>query len=553
MLKKESRETVNKSRVLLTALMAGFVSSMYSAADKSKEADVFWKNDLVWETDKSPKRVWAVDKKGKEEKDKKKGKEDKKKDVAVGENRSPGAPTSEELLTQIYSHKDLANKKFAVDVKGPATKVQEIIGLIGKSAGINFVIDPNVTGTFSQLSLTDVTPGQALQYILENNTPRLALVNSFGVWRIMKYSDAKTLMQLNEQDVYAVFDIRHALMDENFDKLVMEGWQKIAGSTAGSGFIMIDDARKQVFVRNDKYIIERFGEFLKSVDRVIDQVRVDIILVSVTKNSGCALGINYSGIYNRSQTIKDNNQNFGFAGMGGRMDNFGFPSDKVGQAVATAFDPTLNAFNLFTRAINNTVGFLAIPFVFGGPDLNTRRLNAVLIAAENENKLKILSRPSLLICNREAGKLAVGKNIPITTRSTEGIGSSSRSDSKVDYREIGVKVEIRPVINPEEDTVELDLYIEQSDIVAGNTLVNEFGVMENPPQIGNNRTKTNLILKNGQTTVIGGLKEHRSETERNRVPLLWRLPLVGNLFKASYQATIETEQYFFVTATIVEK
>src|SRR5205085_2187969 len=150
-----------------------------------------------------------------------------------------------------------------------------------------------------------------------------------------------------------------------------------------------------------------------------------------------------------------------------------------------------------------------LPFVFGGPDLNLRRLNLVLNAAEREEKAKIIARPSLLVTNNQTAKMLIGQSLPLYTTVQDVIQAAVRTLSALNYKDVGISIQVQPTVSKDKKRVALDIYIEVSEVISGSTHTNGQGVAPNPPVLLLFKVKNNVLLENGQTTVIGGMMENR--------------------------------------------
>ena len=196
--------------------------------------------------------------------------------------------------------------------------------------------------------------------------------------------------------------------------------------------------------------------------------------------------------------------------------------------------------------------FLKLPIVFGGPDLNTRRLNILLNAAQEEQRARILSRPTILATNNQVAKILVGTSIPIYTTVQDVVQSTVRTLNQITYKEVGISIQVLPIISKDRKTVDLEIYIELSDQKSGGTQTNSQGVNQNPPVFLTIKIKNNVILENGQTVVISGIITKRENSSTLKVPFVEKLPIIGRLFRSNANSNDETEDFIFVTPTILD-
>ncbi len=472
----------------------------------------------------------------------------------------------EKILSETFNDPQL-NKK--ITIKSRPTKVQDIIELIALSSDLNFIIEDNVKGDIGKINFKNSTVGHILKFVCKNNDPELALIKDMNVWKIMTKQNAeKHIKQVLENNLTnRVFYLNNVQPNEKFKELAEKTWHNIIGKdNKGNSTLIIDPDRKKIFLRGNESYIEEFKCFLKELDIPITQVRIDAIIVFCEKNYNFDFGINWSGIYNRLDTLKCAKQAFNFIGLGGTLADFPTPTKSdFPNNEDLLVNPFHFALNLFTRQFHfaqaanlkpTSDTMVKIPFVFGGKDLNLRRLNLVLNAAEVESKAKIVSRPSVVTNDNETAKILIGKKLPIQTgRLGDVLAAGALFDvTSLNYQDIGISLEVFPTVSADKKTVKLEIFLEESEFVSGRTQTNERGIMTDPPVIDIIRVRNKVSLQNGQTVVIGGLTVYDDREGINSVPFLSRIPIIGKFFfTGTAHAKREFEQYVFITPTILEE
>jgi len=494
-------------------------------------------------------------------------------------SEAPEDAQVDKKLQEMYEDKSLQTKEITLQTK--EMSVKDLVTAIGKAIGINLMVDPRVTGMLGSLSLKNCGAGQALQLICKQAKPEAAMVKTGNIWSITTREEARNLLKESLRQYPAdqqvkVYPINHAHVDQSFKDKINAGWQQIAQPKTGE-YMQIDAENKQIYAKGQKPQLKQFKQYLKEVDKPVLQVRIDVIVVLASKDFFFEFGIDWSGIYNREKTVQARGKSFDFWGLGGTLLDFPDPKDVNASTASTPspvvpnppnrhnpnlFVNPLNwAFNLFnsgaaffseTFTDRNTAGLIRLPFVFGGPDLSLRRLNLVLNMAETEEKVNIITRPSILTSNNKSAKILIGQSLPLQTTIEDLTASSTRNITTINYKDTGIVLEVKPVVNPDRKSVYLDILVENSVVESGSTKANASGVMEDPPTISVIKTKNEVILKNGQTTIIGGLSSKQTGTIRRSVPFLSRLPVIGELFKSNIDANNEKERYIFITPKIIE-
>lgn len=481
------------------------------------------------------------------------------------------------LLLRAFDDPTFTQKKVSLNVG--TVKIRNLLDMIGRAIGVSFFIDQSVGGEIDLLNVRDGGSDELLRLICSQAKPSAALVKVGNLWHITTKQQAQTLLKETKARrlMYRVFPVNYANIDSEFQKKVEDGWKTIAKDDPNA-YLYIDIDQKKIYAKSDESSLEEFYQYLREIDRPILQIRIDVVIILAKKDFFFDFGFDWSGIYNREQTIRANNESFGFYGLGGTVFDFPSPIAKIpGQTQTTPapvvpnppnrsnpnlfVDPVNFALNLFNSGAGfmssvlterNTAGLVRIPFVFGGTDLSLRRLNLILNMAEIEEKINVVSRPSILTSNNKIAKILIGQSIPLQTAYDDYTGSTPRTVTTVNYKDTGIVLEVRPLVSPDKKSVYLDILVEDSTVESGSTTANEQGVMVNPPTISVIKTKNEVVLKNGQTTIIGGLSSKTMSSTKRSVPFLSNLPVFGNLFKATFDANSERERYIFITPTIIE-
>jgi general secretion pathway protein D len=156
----------------------------------------------------------------------------------------------------------------------------------------------------------------------------------------------------------------------------------------------------------------------------------------------------------------------------------------------------------------------------------------------------ILSRPVVLAQNNQEARIMVGSERPFVQLFRSLPTDAAVRDQVVQYRDVGTQLTIRPTINP-------DGYVTMSVLqeVSNATAETQFGA----PIISTREAKTQLMVKNNQTVVIGGLIDHQRETSSSGIPVLKDIPILGALFRsAAQERTNVTEMFIFITPHVLK-
>lgn len=175
--------------------------------------------------------------------------------------------------------------------------------------------------------------------------------------------------------------------------------------------------------------------------------------------------------------------------------------------------------------------------------LGHAQIDATLTAAASRGDVQIISRPVLLASNNQEARILVGSQRPFVQVSRSLPTETPTRDQVVQYRDVGTRLTVRPTIN--EDGY-VSLLIQQEV----NQATSE--VAFDAPVISTREAATQVLVKDGQTIVLGGLRDHQRDVTRSGVPILSSLPIIGGLFGSASRQTTETELYLFLTPRILK-
>jgi len=169
-------------------------------------------------------------------------------------------------------------------------------------------------------------------------------------------------------------------------------------------------------------------------------------------------------------------------------------------------------------------------------------VTAVLSAAQARGDVEIISRPVILASNNTEARFLVGSQRPFVQVSRSLPTDVPSRDQVVQYRDVGTKLTVRPTINQDGY---VSLIIQQE--ISGATDESQFGA----PVISTREARTQVLVRDSQTVVLGGLRDQQRDRSRSGVPLLSSIPLVGGLFGTTRRRNTETELYLFLTPRIL--
>jgi len=285
---------------------------------------------------------------------------------------------------------------------------------------------------------------------------------------------------------------------------VVQGAAPGQGLTAGlQGPVQIvpDPRTNSLLIRSGPADYETIRAAIQQLDVRPLQVLIEVLIAEVRRDKQLGLGI--------TTTIPDQPVN-----------DRGRPTVGGGLTGASAGDLTVRVLGL------------------GGVNADV-----VLRALATSADVTILSRPIVLAQNNQEARILVGSERPFVQLFRSLPTDAAVRDQVVQYRDVGTQLTIRPTINPD-GYVSLNVLQEVSNATAEV----QFGA----PVISTREARTQLLIKDGRTAVIGGLIDHQKETSNSGVPFLKDIPIIGHLFRSSNQRRRNvTELFLFLTPHVI--
>ncbi|HDI78549.1 MAG TPA: type IV pilus secretin PilQ, partial [Desulfobacteraceae bacterium] len=258
------------------------------------------------------------------------------------------------------------------------------------------------------------------------------------------------------------------------------------------------------------------------------QILIEANIVEANRETAKELGVQWGGLYHN---------------VGEDINYWITPGASTGnisdRPLGEALDPTTGIAANFpiSKDISNpseswfTIGYLS-------QKLGRYILNFQLQALQREGKLNILSSPSITTLDNHMALIESGVEVPVQTVSAEG-------NIEIEWKKAVLKLEVTPhVIGKEYIKLKIVTYKDELDFS---------NPVNNNPTIITKKAETNIILKDGQTAVIGGLsKETRTHSESG-IPGLKDLPLLGSIFKSIGKSKTMEDILIFITPHIIER
>ena len=409
-------------------------------------------------------------------------------------------------------------------------EVRSLLQVIADFTNFNIVTSDTVSGTLT-LRLKDVPWDQALQIIMEAKGLGMRKTGSV-LWIAPKDEiDARTKRDLEaalaieklEPLRTQAFQLNYAKADAMVTQLNGSGG---GGSTGNARFlsergsVIAEPRTNQLFVTDTAAKLAQVQELLSKLDIAVRQVLIEARIVEASDTFGRSLGVKLGGTgawqsssSGKGISIGSNyaNSEAGAAGNATSGTFVNFPGSNLG----TGFDTGTFAVSIFNS-------------------ISSRLLTLELSALEADGKGKIVSSPRIVTADQTKALIEQGTEFPYQQATSSGATS-------IAFRKANLKLEVTPQITPEGNII-LDLDINKDS--RGETT--QAGIAINTKHI-----RTQVLVENGGTVVIGGIFELTETNDESKVPLLGDIPAVGNLFKTRTRTSNKQEMLVFITPKMV--
>ncbi|PLX45727.1 MAG: hypothetical protein C0609_02405 [Deltaproteobacteria bacterium] len=401
--------------------------------------------------------------------------------------------------------------------------IRNVLRLIGEVSGLNIVTGSEVTGTVT-IRLVDVPWDQALEVILkakglgkeiEGNIMRVVSAERLDA----EYQQVLEKQKAAEEAAKAAEPLSSEIFPVNYAE-AGEVLDKITALLSERGSASVDERTNTIIVRDVEEKIELARELVARLDTPTPQVLIEARIVEVSSNYNEDLGIQWGGQYTADASH-------------GNSTGYGFPNS-IGIQGSTG-------------AGNYLVNLPAAAAVAGSPGaalaINMGHINDILSldlrlsALETSGKGRVVSSPRVTTLDNKAAEISQGTEIPFTT-----ISEDETAIESIDYL---LALKVTPHVTSDSSIM---LKIEIKKDAPSTT----YFATDGTPAKETRTANTEVLVRDGETAVIGGIITDSTSESTSGVPWFHKLPFVGWLFKSQTSRVEKTELIIFLTPRIVQ-
>ncbi|NOI78901.1 type IV pilus secretin PilQ family protein [Vibrio coralliilyticus] len=431
------------------------------------------------------------------------------------------AASSEEMRPELEVEESGADK---LSVNFQDIPVRQVLQQIADYNDFNLVVSDAVSGNLT-LRVKEVPWPQLLDIILrmkglekrmDGSVLLVATAAEIAQFRQQKLEQEKVTAELQplESEIIAMrfakaADIAALLSDSAATRMLSE-----------RGAISIDTRTNSLLIRDVAINIQAMKAIITALDVPVKQVQIEARIVSLNEGDLQELGVRWgfsstNGSHSVGGSIENNLANLNLYG----------DSD-------SSLDDFLNV-NLAATSVNaSTIAFQVAKL--GSDTL----LDLELSALQRESRAEVISSPRLITTNKQPAYIEQGTEIPYLEAASSGATS-------VNFKKAVLSLKVTPQITSDNRLI-LDLNVTQDR--PGQVVKTGTG---EAVAIDTQRIGTQVLVNNGETIVLGGIYQHSVSDTADQVPLLGDIPLLGALFRRTYQQMGKSELLIFVTPTVV--
>lgn len=425
-------------------------------------------------------------------------------------------------------------------------EVRSVLDILAQFTEMNVIASDSVSGSIT-LRLINVPWDQALDIILKSKgLDKRTNGNVILVAPATELAEQER-KELEAQQVVETFAplrteyIRLSYATaQNIFKLISEGRGANTSTNnnldKGSllsprGTVTVDERTNTLIVKDVSESIRNIRALIEKIDIPVKQVMIEARIVSATESFGREMGVKWGILSNGAATNRNLlvGSNLGTVNS---LKNFTVESTTVGGKIVNypKYDVSISDNLNVDLGVRSAAGRIA----FGLLSMSDLLLDLELSAMQADGRGEIISTPKVLTSDKQTASIISGTQIPYQEASASGATSTS-------FVTAALSMQVTPNITPEG---KIGLQLSINNDAPRQMPTGEYA-------IDTDSIKTNVVVDDGQTMVLGGVFRNTLSNAENKVPFLGDLPYVGNLFKRKVRSNNKQELLIFVTPKLI--
>ena len=398
-----------------------------------------------------------------------------------------------------------------------SVSVRTILKLLAEFSGTNLVIDSKVKGEVT-LHLKNIGWQQALDILLQTQAlTKQAISNGWFVSTQQEYLQRQQALQRAQAYQQSLAPRFTQLVPIRYSQaldLAQLLKEKSTAFLSPDGGVAVEKRTNSLWLRDTKENLQQIEKIIRQLDKPIAQVAIEARIISIDHNKAQELGARFGLASSMEQAVLDTKH----------------PIDKhITPSLLSHLSMDLPFSNHAKLARGLSMGLHLMQLS------KNILLDLELSALENEGGAQIIASPHLVTADQQLAHIEAGEDIPYQGKSENGAIS-------VVFKKAVLALNVTPRVMPNRRVL-LDLEVKQDQ-------PSNFTVLD-IPAIKDRGIKTQVILNDGETIVLGGIYEQATSERVQRIPFLGSLPVIGSLFSIRANGSRRNELLIFVTPTIL--
>ena len=427
---------------------------------------------------------------------------------------------------EVESRRKYVGQRISLDFKD--ADLANVFRIIAEVSNLNIITTDEVKGRVS-VRLINVPWDQALDIVLKSKA--LGATQEGNILRIAPLSalraedkarlDAKKEVEKLQATLEGVIET----IPVNYSK-ASDLKDKITDLLSEGGKVTIDDRTNTIIIRDLRKNVEDVKALVATLDTAIPQVLIEARIVEVDTSFTREIGVQWGGSYKN-----DANTSVGITGIQDASGAFIPGQSLTNTTPFTTTPPPVN----YAVNLPATVGLGAGGGLSFGILRDNLRLDLSLSALEASGKGKVVSSPKVVTIDNKEAMIEQGTQIPYSTVSASGTNTQ--------FVDATLSLKVTPHITPEGSII---MKLEAKNDSQGQTGAN------GQPAINKKKATTEVLVRDGETAVIGGILQVTRKKDQSAVPWFSKIPILGYLFKYDATQAQNQELLIFITPKILK-
>lgn len=395
-------------------------------------------------------------------------------------------------------------------------EIQNILRILADVSGVNIITSESVRGTVT-MKLNNVPWDQALDVILRNNG--LDMIRNGGIIRVATREEVQKEKEATERLLETdkkISPLVTQVITVNFEaaESMKENLQTLKSAR---GSVDVNTRTNSLIIKDTRARIVEMIKLINKLDQEEKQVQIESRIVEITRDNDKGIGVQWGGAYTQRVDSAFPHTVGLFGGISSGGPNQGLGGLGIDTSSSLSIAPT--------GSLGLTLGHIN----------GTALLDAKILAMEKRGEGKTISKPKITTLNNQSAVIESGSEVPYQTVSSEG--------TRTQFKKATLRLEVLPHITPNG--------LVRMSITATKDEPDFSQVTNAGPPIKTKNAQTEVIVKDGDTVVLGGLFTNKKTLAISRVPYLSDIPILGLLFKGRTTRVEINELLIFITPKVL--